>query len=149
MKLTAISNDTWYASSPIQAPNYKTPQIVTMTMETEYKGDFEGVSVASYAMAAYNPHKTEGEEGCAGGHGDWTFAGIATFAGTVQGKKGTFATRVTGQVRHGWSEATNTIVEGTGTDELAGISGSGCFKVQVPKESRIKDLEVQWEVEFK
>ncbi|BEJ18120.1 hypothetical protein CspHIS471_0703970 [Cutaneotrichosporon sp. HIS471] len=121
--------------------------IVNMTMETEYKGDFQGVSVASYAMTAYQPHKTG--EGCAGEHGDWTFAGIATFSGTVKGKKGTFATRVIGQVRHGWSEATNTIVEGTGTDELAGISGSGWFKVQVPKESCIKDLEVQWEVEFK
>jgi hypothetical protein len=49
-KITTITNDTWFKDAKVEAPNYKTPQLTTMTMETEYKGDFEGVSVGSYAM---------------------------------------------------------------------------------------------------
>lgn len=49
-KVTTTTNDTWYKESKVEAPNYKTPVITSMTMETEYKGAFDGVSVGHYAM---------------------------------------------------------------------------------------------------
>jgi hypothetical protein len=77
-----------------------------------------------------------------------TPAGIATFSGTVLGKKGTFAVQCNGKVKDGWSEAMNTIVEGTGTGELKGLRGSGGFKFKIPADGCPKDLPVEWEVDF-
>ncbi len=42
----------------------------------------------------------------------------------------------------------NTIVEGTGTGELKGLSGSGGFKFKIPADGCPKDLPVEWEVDF-
>ncbi|KLT42046.1 hypothetical protein CC85DRAFT_302603 [Cutaneotrichosporon oleaginosum] len=143
-KVTTITNDTWFQDAKVEAPNFKTPQLTTMTMESTYKGDMEGVSVGCYVMAAYNTPVAEGKQ-----PEDWTFAGVATFEGTVLGKKGTFAVQCIGKVLDGWSEAENTIVEGTGTGELAGLSGRGGFKFKIPTDGCPKDMPVEWEIEFK
>jgi hypothetical protein len=55
------------------------------------------------------------------------FVGIQTVTGSLGGKKGSFVLRSTGTFDGTVAEADVTVVEGSGTDQLAGLTGTGRF----------------------
>src|SRR5579871_5603135 len=83
------------------------------TFDKTYQGDIQGRSSAVF-VSAYDPSK--------GG----TYVAMESFEGSLGGKKGSFnfwhAASTTGKDR---SNEVFLIVAGSGTGELAGISGSG------------------------
>lgn len=56
-----------------------------------------------------------------------TFAGMQKVTGSVGGNKGSFVLRTTGTWVGGVATAQWTVVPGSGTDELTGLSGSGGY----------------------
>ncbi|HZG96288.1 MAG TPA: DUF3224 domain-containing protein [Mycobacteriales bacterium] len=81
-----------------------------------------------------------GRDACSGGlQGDLTWQGLAVmgesgggyvsvsrFDGTVDGRSGSFAMRITGSIAaDGASDARFVVIGGSGSRELAGLSGSG------------------------
>lgn len=53
--------------------------------------------------------------------------GLERVDGTLDGRRGTFVVRLDGVVENGTATATLTVVPGSGTGELAGISGSATY----------------------
>lgn len=53
------------------------------------------------------------------------YTGLERFSGTVAGKSGTFVTQAKGIYADGVANTTWFVVPGSGTDELAGLSGEG------------------------
>jgi hypothetical protein len=81
-----------------------------------------------------------GRDVCTGGlQGDLTWQGLAVmdesgggyvsvsrFDGAVDGRSGSFAMRITGSIAaDGGSDASIVVIDGSGSGELAGLSGSG------------------------
>ena len=56
-----------------------------------------------------------------------TFVALQTFEGTLHGRTGTFVLQQTGTFADNAAHVTLAIVAGSGTGELAGISGSGGY----------------------
>ena len=79
-----------------------------------FHGDVEGSSLIEYLMAYAD------EEHAA-------FVGIERIDGTIQGRSGSLVLRHVGTFEEGAATATVTVVERTGTEELAGVSGEGDF----------------------
>ena len=77
----------------------------------KFTGDLEGESVLEYLMV-YPPTPPV------------PYVGVERFVGSFLGKKGTFALTITG-VYDGNAQETATIIEGSGTVELAGARGTG------------------------
>jgi uncharacterized protein DUF3224 len=80
-----------------------------------FEGDLEGEGAVEWLMAY-------GEDGSA------KFVGLERIAGTVAGKKGTFVLQHMGTFDGQMAKADLVIVPGTGTDDLAGMSGRGSFE---------------------
>jgi hypothetical protein len=80
-----------------------------------FEGDLEGEGAVEWLMAY-------GEDGSA------KFVGLERIAGTVAGKKGTFVLQHMGTFDGQMAKADLVIVPGTGTDDLAGVSGRGSFE---------------------
>src|SRR5262249_36595712 len=90
-----------------------------------YSGDVEGTSTTKWLMA-YAPDKTA------------TYVGIERIKGTVGGKRGSLVLIPDGACEGGAATATLRVV--SGTDELAGASGSGKFRAD-PAGSLTLDLD--------
>ncbi|WP_020662410.1 DUF3224 domain-containing protein [Amycolatopsis benzoatilytica] len=92
------------------------PRVAYVHAEMEYSGAIEGAASADYLL--YYPG--EGYDG-----GTHTSPGYDRFDATVDGRRGTFV------VRHEWAFDAQGIgskfevVAGSGTGELAGLSGTG------------------------
>lgn len=56
------------------------------------------------------------------------YVGIQRFAGTLDGKRGSFTAETVGDFDSKVARWTLTVVPGTGTDELAGLEGHGTFE---------------------
>jgi hypothetical protein len=87
---------------------------LTRTKATQsYQGSISGEGAVEYLM-------------CAGGDGVTYFSGFERIAGTVDGKAGSFIIHhtgtFTGEPRSAW-----TVVAGSGTGELAGVTGKGSY----------------------
>jgi hypothetical protein len=87
---------------------------LTRTKATQtYQGSISGEGAVEYLM-------------CAGGDGATYFSGFERIAGTLDGKAGSFIIHhvgtFAGEPRSDW-----TIVTGSGTGELAGLSGKGSY----------------------
>ncbi len=88
------------------------------TVEFAFKGELEGVASVEYLMfySDYDerdPHKATAR-----------YIGLTRFKGTVHGKSGSFATEDRGQFQGGTATTESTIIPGSGTEALTGISGS-------------------------
>lgn len=90
-----------------------------------YSGDIDGTSTTKWLMA-YAPDKTA------------TYVGIERIKGTVGGKRGSLVVMHDGAFEGGAATATLRVV--SGTDELAGASGSGKFRAD-PAGSLTLDLD--------
>jgi hypothetical protein len=77
-----------------------------------FTGDIEGDGAVHWLML-YRPDKTA------------RFVGLQRITGTVAGRRGTFVLTAEGDHDGGSSGMRWTVVSGSGTGELAGISGTG------------------------
>ncbi|WOO80745.1 uncharacterized protein LOC62_03G004269 [Vanrija pseudolonga] len=95
------------------------PQIATS--EREYiGGELQGKVTTVYTMFKYSNHANKD---------DGSFIGIQIFTGTLQGKKGSFASHITGTKVDGVVTSKFTIVPESSTDELKGIKGHGSYAI--------------------
>jgi len=94
-------------------------------VDKKYSGDVDGTSTTKWLMA-YAPDKTA------------TYVGIERIKGTIGGKRGSLVLMHEGAFEGGAATATLRVV--SGTDELAGASGSGKFRAD-PTGSLMLDLD--------
>ena len=80
----------------------------------QIEGDLEGSSEVRWLMAYSADDRAD-------------FVGIQTVTGSLAGKKGSFVLRSAGTFDGKVAEADVTVVEGSGTDQLAGLTGTGRF----------------------
>ena len=77
-----------------------------------YTGDIDGEGHVEYLMM-YRSDKSA------------AFVGLERVAGTLAGKRGSFVLQRTGVFEGGLAKESYTIIAGSGTGELQGISGNG------------------------
>lgn len=87
-----------------------------------YTGELEGTGSVEYVMyySRYNdqdPHDASAE-----------YLGFLHFSGIVNGKRGSFIMIDEGNYSGGQATSRVRILENSGTEELAGISGSGTYR---------------------
>jgi hypothetical protein len=80
-----------------------------------FEGDLEGEGAVEWLMA----YDEDGSE---------KFVGLERIVGTVAGRSGTLVLRHTGTFDGQMAQADLEIVPGTGTGDLAGVSGQGSFE---------------------
>lgn len=83
-----------------------------MSIDKQFHGDLDAVSIGEMLT---------GGDYTKGGAG---YVAIETVTGTLNGKQGSFMLQHTGTVTSGQQSLTITVIPGTGTGELSGISGS-------------------------
>ncbi len=108
---------TWDGKPAGDAPAPKTTYALdTATIAGEIEGQLQDRWLMSYA-----------DDGAA------TFVGMTHVTGTVAGRTGTFVLQHTGRFEaEGTLHTDFTVVPGSGTDELAGLSGAGSFEYTGP-----------------
>jgi hypothetical protein len=89
----------------------KAAKVTCAKVSEKYSGDRAGDSFTEWLMAY-------GEDGTA------TFVGLERISGQVNAKRGSFVIRHIGKYEEG---AASAVVKGSGSDELAGLSGRGDF----------------------
>ncbi|MEV7119257.1 DUF3224 domain-containing protein [Kitasatospora griseola] len=108
---------TYTTKSWNENPYHKEEGSATLTrasVENVFTGDFDGQGILEYLMVY-------------GADGSATYVGLQRFEGTIGDRKGTFVARIEGTFTSAAAE-TWTIVEGSATDGLAGLSGTGSVK---------------------
>ena len=91
------------------------PKLTRASCRQVYRGDIAGESTLEYLMVYH-------------GEGAATFVGVERIAGTVKGREGSFAVQHRGVFAGGVAKMAMEIVEGAGTGELAGLTGTGEFE---------------------
>lgn len=96
-------------------------QIARVSTGFRITGEIEGVAKTEYVMyyEKVDPKDMHGSVA--------RYTGYARFEGSINGKRGSCVINDTGTYRGGEAKSELTIVEGSGTDELAGIRGSGRY----------------------
>lgn len=99
------------------------PALGRMTIDKEFHGDLEAVSKGEMlaAMTAV--------EGSAG------YVAMERVSGTLHGRRGTFVLQHSGTMNRGAPQLVVTVVPDSGTDELAGLSGTMRIIVEGGKHS--------------
>jgi len=80
----------------------------------KFTGDIQGEGSVVWLMAYNDPNTA-------------TFVGIQRVVGSIGGKKGSFLIETTGFFDGKTAQGDWSLIDGSGTDELAGISGEGSF----------------------
>jgi hypothetical protein len=83
-----------------------------MTLDKQFHGDLEGTSKGEMLTAGSAVKNSAG------------YVAIERVSGTLQGRKGTFVLQHSGTMNRGAPQLIISVVPDTGTDELAGISGT-------------------------
>jgi len=91
------------------------------TVKYAFSGDIEGVANVEYLMFyrsfdPKDPHKAEVQ-----------YVGMIKIAGKLRGRSGSFALTDNGKFEAGTASSNLSIIPGSGTGELSGISGSGSY----------------------
>lgn len=89
-------------------------KLTQAAVQQELSGDIEGSSDVRWTMAYTAADRAE-------------FVGIHTVTGELAGRSGSFVLRSVGTFDGSQALGELTVVDGSGTDELAGISGTGSF----------------------
>lgn len=87
------------------------PRVARMSIDKLFRGDLEGTS-RGHMLAAGNP-----ASGAAG------YVAIEQVTGRLNGKSGSFALQHSGTMNRGEFSLIVTVVPGSGTDELSGLTG--------------------------
>ena len=106
-------------------------KITRASVEYQYTGQVQGEGSVEYLMFyssydEHNPHKATAE-----------YLGLIMFRGTVDGKSGAFVLEDRGAFEAVTARSSLRILPGSGTDQLAGIRGSG-ISVATPKSCHIE-----------
>ena len=89
------------------------PRLTHARVTTAYTGDLEGEGTYGLLMV-YD-------------QADATYTGYERFTGSLGGRSGSFVLRLEGGFEGGAARTTWTVVEGTGTGDLAGLRGEGGY----------------------
>jgi hypothetical protein len=104
------------------------PKLTHARVTTSYTGDLEGEGTSGLLMV-YD-------------QADASYAGYERFSGSLAGRQGSFVLRLGGGFEDGAATTTWTVVEGSGTGELAGLEGEGGYL------ARQGEPEVAWELRW-
>jgi hypothetical protein len=89
------------------------PKLTQARVTTTYGGDLDGEGTSTLVMAY---------DGA-----DASYAGYERVVGSLGGRSGSFVLRLAGGFEQGAARTTWTVVEGSGTGELAGLQGDGGY----------------------
>jgi hypothetical protein len=89
------------------------PKLTQARVTTTYGGDLDGEGTSTLVMAY------DGD--------DASYAGYERVVGSLGGRPGSFVLRLGGGFEQGAARTTWTVVEGSGTGELAGLQGEGGY----------------------
>jgi len=98
------------------------PKMTRAEVRKSFKGDLEGTSQLQYLM-------TYREDGTA------DFVAMERIRGTLGGKRGTFVLSHVGAFVDGAASGRWTVVDGSGTDDLEGLTGSSDFSIPKGEEA--------------
>lgn len=90
------------------------PKLTRAHVRKSFHGDLSGTGNLMYVMVSLSA-------------GEATFIGFEKVVGSLDGRKGSFVLRHSGSYDGAQATAEYEVVPGSGTDELAGISGNGGF----------------------
>lgn len=103
---------------------------------TTYEGDVEGESTCALLLA-YVDGDPEEPETLVG-----PYVGYEHVTGTLGGRAGTFVLAARGDHRGGVARTEVEVVEGSGTGELAGLSGAGSYAAEAMTYTMTLDYEL-------
>jgi Protein of unknown function (DUF3224) len=89
------------------------PKLTQARVTTTYTGDLDGEGTSTLVMAY---------DGA-----DASYAGYERVVGSLGGRSGSFVLRLAGGFEQGAARTDWTVVEGSGTGELAGLQGEGGY----------------------
>ena len=104
------------------------PKLTQARVTTTYTGDLDGEGTSTLVMAY---------DGA-----DASYAGYERVVGSLGGRSGSFVLRLAGGFEQGAARTTWTVVEGSGTGDLAGLRGEGGYV------ARQGEPEVAWELRW-
>lgn len=109
--------------APLPAGSEQASQagLVRLSLNKQFHGELDGASIGE--MMASN----------AGTEGSGGYVAIERFTGTLHGKRGSFSLQHSGVMAPGMMEIQIRMSPGSGTDELAGISGTMTIKIEEKK----------------
>lgn len=111
--------------------------VARATFTTEWTGDITGTSTC-WLLISYVDGDPDDAHSLVG-----PYTGFELVDATVGGRSGTFVLAASGDHRGGVARTDVTIVEGSGTGELAGIRGSGSYAADAMEYSLQLDYELE------
>ena len=120
---------TGWDEEPFDEPE-EGPRLTRAHVTKSFHGDLSGSGNLMYVMTYFDS-------------GDASFMGFEKVVGSLGGRKGSFVLRHTGSYGGGKATAEYEVVPGSGTDELAGLSGTGGFSAGHAEEH---DMTLDYEV---
>ncbi len=109
---------------PITPYNTSAPKVIgRMSIDKKFHGDLEAVSKGEMLTGG------EFASGSAG------YVAIERVVGTLNGRKGSFILQHNGTMDHGVPGLSVTVIPGSGSDELAGLTGSMNIVIDKTKHS--------------
>jgi len=111
--------------------------VARATFTTEWKGEISGTSTC-WLLISYVDGDPDQPETLVG-----PYAGYELVEATIGDRSGTFVLAATGDHRGGVAKTALTIVDGSGTGDLAGIRGSGSYAADAMEYSMELDYEVE------
>ena len=123
LSLTAAAKQTAHARFAIKAWDEKPyreisgqPKLTKATVTKTYSGDLEGDGQVEYLMV----YRADGKA---------TFVGMEQVTGTLGGKAGSFVLQRTGVFEDGQAKESYSIIPGSATGALQGLTGEGTSSV--------------------
>ena len=92
------------------------PKLTRASVTKSYQGDIEGEGKVEYLMM----YSTAGSA---------SFMGVERVTGSVGGRSGSYVLRHSGTFEDGVAKVTISVVPGSGTGDLRGLTGEGGFSV--------------------
>lgn len=112
-----------YAPTPFEQVA-DAPTLVEVQLTEMFSGDIEGEGTARVIQAV----RPDGRA---------TFTGIERVRGAIAGRAGTFLLEVRGTVAGQEMHAEWSVIDGSGTGALAGLSGDGGFRAQLGQQGTV------------
>jgi len=100
------------------------PALMRIHVEERFSGDIDGDGVAEFLQVAR-------------ADGSASFVGVERVTGRVAGRSGTFVLQDAGTVEGNVVSGEWFVVPGSGTDELAGLRGTGGFRANLGEGAQV------------
>lgn len=113
--MSSFANATFTIESWDEQPIHEVEglsKLARVTARLSYKGDIEGLGVVEYLMTYHDDQSA-------------TFIGLERIQGGLAGYTGSFVLQHSGIYKDGSAKSSFTVVPGSGSDKLAGLSGHG------------------------